>query len=155
MALFCAAIRRDLVSLLRLPFLSHVLVFSWEISLEYRLKYPYSWFSFHFLFSSYCRSFDTYVVCVVSGYYNQSCFDLFKVVFESSSDTMKGVHQAKNLFVCFGAKPNKGLSSKSRRDRKWARERQRERERERERVEKRNSEKAVGEGWCWGAVDNG
>ena len=35
-------------------------------------------------------------------------------------DTMKGVHQADDLFDCFGAKPNKGLSSRSRRDRKWA-----------------------------------
>ena len=39
---------------------------------------------------------------------------------------MKGAHQADDLFVSFGAKPNKGLSSRSRRDRKWARERQSE-----------------------------
>ena len=38
MALCCAAIRRDLVSLLRLPFHSHVQVFSCEISLVCRLK---------------------------------------------------------------------------------------------------------------------
>ena len=37
---------------------------------------------------------------------------------------MKGVRRARDLFVCFGAKPNKGLSSKSRRDQKLARERQ-------------------------------
>ena len=42
-------------------------------------------------------------------------------------DTMKRVRQVDNLFVCFGAKPNKGLSSRSRRDRKWARERRSER----------------------------
>ena len=40
-------------------------------------------------------------------------------------DTMKGVRQADDLFVCFDAKPNKGLSLRSRRDRQWARERQR------------------------------
>ena len=37
MALFCAAIRRDSVSLLKFPFLSHVLVFSCEMSLFSRL----------------------------------------------------------------------------------------------------------------------
>ena len=35
----------------------------------------------------------------------------------------EGRCQADDLFVCFGAKPNKGLSLRSRRDRKWARER--------------------------------
>ena len=47
-ALFCAAIRRDSVSLLRFPFLSRVQVFSSETSLVCRLKYPYSCFSSHF-----------------------------------------------------------------------------------------------------------
>ena len=50
MALFCVAIRRFLVSLLRFPFLSHIQVFSYEISLVCRLKYPYSHFSSHFYF---------------------------------------------------------------------------------------------------------
>ena len=50
MALFCAAIRRDSVSLLRFLFLCHVQVFSCEISLVCRLKYPYSCFSSHFYF---------------------------------------------------------------------------------------------------------
>ena len=49
-ALFCAAIRRDSVSLLRLPFLNNVQVFSCKISLFCRLKCSYSYFSFHFCF---------------------------------------------------------------------------------------------------------
>ena len=40
MALFCAAMRRDLVSLLNFSFLSHVHVFSCEMSLVSRLKRP-------------------------------------------------------------------------------------------------------------------
>ena len=45
-ALFCVAIRRDSVSLLRFHFLSYVQAFS----LGCRLEYPYSCFSFHFCF---------------------------------------------------------------------------------------------------------
>ena len=59
---------------------------------------------------------------------------------------MKGVRQADDLFVDFGAKPSKGLSSRSRRDRKWARERESE-------LEEGTHRKAVGEGWRRGAVD--
>ena len=55
-------------------------------------------------------------------------------------DTMKGVHEADDLFDCFGAKPNKGLSLRSRRDRKWTRERRSERNWRKKR------QKAVGEG---------
>ena len=50
MVLFCAAIRRDSVSLLRFPFLSHVQVCSFEMSLVSHLKYLYSCFSSHFCF---------------------------------------------------------------------------------------------------------
>ena len=46
----CAGIRRDSVFLLRFPFLSHVPVFSCEISLVNRLKRPYSCFFSHFCF---------------------------------------------------------------------------------------------------------
>ena len=49
MAMFCAAIRRDSVSLLNFPFLSHVQIWR-EISLVCRLKCPYSCFSSHFCF---------------------------------------------------------------------------------------------------------
>ena len=50
MALICATIKRDSVFLLRFPFLNHIQVFSWEISLVYLLKYPFSCFSSHFWF---------------------------------------------------------------------------------------------------------
>ena len=48
MALFCVAIRRDSVSLLRFPFLSHLQVLSYEILFVCRLKYPYRCFSSYF-----------------------------------------------------------------------------------------------------------
>ena len=50
MALFCAAVRRDSVSILMFPFLSHVQVFLWKILLVCHLKYPYCCFSYHFCF---------------------------------------------------------------------------------------------------------
>ena len=48
--LFCAAIRKDSVSLLRLRFLSRVQACSCEISLVCPLKYLYSFSSSHFCF---------------------------------------------------------------------------------------------------------
>ena len=50
LALFCAAIRRVSVSLLRFPFLSLVQVFSCEMMFICRLKRPYSCFSSYFCF---------------------------------------------------------------------------------------------------------
>ena len=50
MALFYAVIKIEAVSLLMFPFLSHVNVFSCEISLFRRLKYTKSSFFFSFLF---------------------------------------------------------------------------------------------------------
>ena len=50
MALFCAALRRESVSLLRFPFISYVQDFSCEISLVCHLECPYSSFSSHFCF---------------------------------------------------------------------------------------------------------
>ena len=50
MELFCVAMRRGSVSRLRFHFLSHVQVFSCEISLVCRLKYAYICFSSHFCF---------------------------------------------------------------------------------------------------------
>ena len=50
MALFSASMRRHSVPLLRFTFRSHVQIFSYEISLICRLKYPYSCFSSHFSF---------------------------------------------------------------------------------------------------------
>ena len=48
--LLCAAIRRDSVSLLRFPFLSHVQIISCAILVICHLKYTHSCFSFHFCF---------------------------------------------------------------------------------------------------------
>ena len=56
MALFYAAIRRDSVWFLRFSFLSHVLIFSCDISLVCRLNCPYSCFS-----SLYCF-IDVFIV---------------------------------------------------------------------------------------------
>ena len=50
MALFCAALRRDSVSLLKFLFLSHVHVLSCEMLFISRLKRPWSCFSSHFCF---------------------------------------------------------------------------------------------------------
>ena len=48
-ALFCAAVRRDSVSLLMFPFLNHFPVFSHEMLFISRLKRPLNCFSPHFL----------------------------------------------------------------------------------------------------------
>ena len=67
MALFCAAIRRGSVSLLKFPFLSYVQVFSCGMFFISRLKCPLSFFSFQFLFRSYCHSVIHRVVRIVSS----------------------------------------------------------------------------------------
>ena len=77
MALFCADIRRDSVSLLRFNFLSSVHVFLCEIKTSIRL------FFFLLLFSGYCRSADSRVVSIVSVGCYQSSSALFYVVFKS------------------------------------------------------------------------
>ena len=80
MVLFRAAIRRDSVSLLRLPPLSDVQVFLCEISFVCPLKCPYGCFSSYF-FSSYFCSIDVCLVSVVSDSCNQSSTSHFYVVF--------------------------------------------------------------------------
>ena len=50
MALFCATIRRDSVSLLKFPYLRHVHVFSWVMSFVSSYKRPWCCFSSHFCF---------------------------------------------------------------------------------------------------------
>ena len=52
MALFCASVRRDSVSLLKFPFRSHVNIFSCEIPYVYRLRYSYS-YSFSYVSFQY------------------------------------------------------------------------------------------------------
>ena len=79
MLLFCDAIRRDSVSLLRLPFFSYVRIFSCEESLKTSIEL----FFFLLLFSGYCRSARPSVVSIGSSGCNQSSSELFYVVFES------------------------------------------------------------------------
>ena len=93
MALFCAAIPRDYVSLLKFPFLSQVQVFSWEVLFISRLKTPIELFFFPFLFPSHFHFVGYRVVCIV-----QSSFVFFYVVFES-------------LYRCVNAVFNAGKSS--------------------------------------------
>ena len=78
-----AAIRRDSVSLLKFPFLSHVKVFSSEMLFISRLKRPKSCFSSHFCFLVIVILFVHHVVSIVSDGHNQSTFVLFYVILES------------------------------------------------------------------------
>ena len=82
MVLFCAAIRRDSVSLLRFHFLCHVHDLSSEMSLVSHLKRPLSC-SILFLFPTYFRSANSRVLSIVSGGCNQSSSGVFYVAFES------------------------------------------------------------------------
>ena len=70
MALFCAAVRRDSVSLLKFPFLSHVHVLVWDVA-GYSLKTPIKLFFFSLLFSDYYRSTGPRATNIVSGHCNQ------------------------------------------------------------------------------------
>ena len=94
MALFCAAIRRDSVSLLRFPFLRHVHIFSSMMSLVSRLKTSIELFFFPLLFSGYCRPTAPHVVRIVFIGYNQSSSALFYVVFESLYRCVNAVFNA-------------------------------------------------------------
>ena len=95
MALSCAAIRRDSVSLLRLPFLSQVPVFSCEMVFISRLKR-----FFPFLFPSFCHSIVYRVVGIFSDSCNQSLFMFFWIVFQP-------------LYRCVNAVFDSGKSSSS------------------------------------------
>ena len=64
MALFWTAIRKDSVSLLRLPFLSHVHVFSWEMSLVSRIKIHTVVFLSIFAYG-YFRSIDLHIIIII------------------------------------------------------------------------------------------
>ena len=94
MALFCVAIKRNSVSLLRFPFLSYIYVFLCEMSLVNRLKHPKSCFSSYFCFLVIS------VISIVSGGYNLSSSAFFYVVF-------------KLLYWCVNAVFNAGKSSSS------------------------------------------
>ena len=71
---FCAAIRRDSVSLIKFPFLKHVRVLSCEVLFINRLKRTWSCFSSHFCFLVFCHSVIYRVVSIVSDGRNQSSF---------------------------------------------------------------------------------
>ena len=73
MVLFCGAIRKDSVFLSRFHFRRHAQIFSYEISLVCRLKYPYSCFPSNFFFGYFC-SVGSCVLCIVSDHFNQSSF---------------------------------------------------------------------------------
>ena len=96
MALFCAAIRRNSVTLFRFPFLSHVQLFSCEISLC-RLKYPYSCFSFH-------AYFLVIVISLIIVLFLFAVIALFYVVFESSyrciGPLLNACEPASSFFSC-------------------------------------------------------
>ena len=92
-ALFWATIRRDSVSLLKFPFLSHVQILSCEILLISRLKRPWSCFPSHFP-HSFCHSVIYRVVSIVSGGRNQCSFVFFYVVFESLYGCVNAVFDA-------------------------------------------------------------
>ena len=94
MALSCAAIRRDSVSLLRFPFLSQVQVFWCEMLFISRLK-AVTVFYFPFLFLS-CRSIVYHVVRIVSDGCNQCSFVFFYVVFEPLYRCINAVFDAGN-----------------------------------------------------------
>ena len=81
MTLFSAAIRRNSVSLLRFPFLSHFQVFLWEIS--FVVWSVLRVFSFPFLFSDYFCFIATRIVSIFSDCCNQSSSALVYVIFES------------------------------------------------------------------------
>ena len=101
MTLFCAVIRRDSVSLLSFSFLSHIQVFSWEISFVCRLKYSYSCFLLIFV-SWLFYPVDACVIRIISGGCNQSFLHVFfNVIFKSlyrCIDSILNVEESSSFF---------------------------------------------------------
>ena len=94
-ALFYAAIRRDSVSLLKFPFLSHVQVIMRGCHVRSCLLVVSNvQLYFPFLFPSYCHSVVYRLVSIVSDGCNQSFFVFFDVVFESSCRCINAVLNA-------------------------------------------------------------
>ena len=102
MALFCAAIRRDSVTLSRFPFFSPVHILSCEMSLVSRLNRPKKkrCFSSNF-FSGYFRSVDFRVVSIVSSVCDPSSFVLFYIVFTSSSRCVNVFSAGKSYYYYY------------------------------------------------------
>ena len=83
MALFCAAIRRDSVSLRHFLFLNHVQVFLREMLFIRRFKTSWELFFSSHVFHIYSHSVVHRIVCLVSDGCNQSFFGFFCVVLAS------------------------------------------------------------------------
>ena len=96
---FMLPIRRDSVSLLKFPFLSHVQVLSCEMFIYWSFKTPMELFSFPFLFPSYCYSVIYSVVSIVSDGRNQFSFVFFYVVFESLYGCVNAVFDAGKVLL--------------------------------------------------------
>ena len=119
MALFSAAIKRDSVSLLKFSFLSHVQIFSCEISLACRLKCPYNCFSSHFLSLGIVQLIIVFLFLFFlwGGSFksrNQPLFPLFHIVFESSYrciDTIFTAIETSFSFFYYGFRRNRSMTS--------------------------------------------
>ena len=98
-ALFCAAIRRDSVSLLKFPFLSHVQVWSCEMLFISCLKTPINLFSFLFSFPSYCYSVVHRVISIISDGCNEYSIVFLYIVFESLYQSVNAVFNAGKSFT--------------------------------------------------------
>ena len=92
MTMFCAAIRRDSVSLLKLLFLSHVLVFSYDMLFISCLKRPESWFSSHFCF----QVIVIRLVIVLSVLFLMAVISLLRAFLSSCRSLCRGVNAVFN-----------------------------------------------------------
>ena len=95
-ALFCAAIWRDSVSLLKFPFITHVQVFSSEMLLLVVLSVHNVFLPF--LFPYYCRSVGHRVVSIIFDGCNKSSFVFFYVVLELVCQCVNTVFNAGKSF---------------------------------------------------------
>ena len=84
MALFCAAIKRNSISLLKYPFRNSVQVFPFVVSPLSRFNYQYSCFCFH-----YCFSFLLFFYLSLRCY---SCTRLLQLIFLSSFSHSQRIH---------------------------------------------------------------
>ena len=94
MVLFCAAIRRESVSLLGFPFLNKVQFLSSEISFVCHLKCPESGFPSHFGFLVIFVQFMLVLSAFFSGGCNQLSFVLVYAKFLSMYWCVNAVHNA-------------------------------------------------------------
>ena len=97
MALFCAAVWRDSVSLLKFPFFFKPCLglLMWDFVCLSLIIYTQLFF-FPFLFYNYCCSVGSCVICAVSSRCNQSFFVHFYEVFKSSYRYIDAIFNAGN-----------------------------------------------------------